>query len=67
MLRDLASQMRSFTLNEPLAVRVLTWFRYDPTNASAGLFNLSNYFDRYGQSRHSNRQTIESALRFRDV
>lgn len=65
-LRDLASQMRSFTLNEPLAVWVLTLFRYDLTSASAALFGLSEVFDRYGNSRHSNRKTIEKALRFRD-
>jgi hypothetical protein len=65
-LRDLASQMKSFALNERLAVRVLT-LRYDPTSAAKGLFDLSNYFDRYGESKNSSRKTIEKALRFHDI
>jgi hypothetical protein len=67
VLRDLASQMKSFALNEPFAMRVLTWLRYDPVSAGGGLFGLSEGFDRYGNSKHSARKKIEEALRFSDI
>jgi hypothetical protein len=66
MLRDLASQMRSFALNEALAVRLLK-YRYDPFEASARLFGLANRFDRYGESKLAMSRAIEKALRFKNV
>ena len=66
MLRDLASQMRSFALNEALAVRLLK-YSYDPFEASARLFGLANRFDRYGESKLAMSRAIEKALRFKNV
>jgi hypothetical protein len=45
----------------------LSILRYDPVDAAKGLFDLSNYFDRSGNTKHSSRTTIEKALRFRDI
>ena len=61
-LRDLASQMRAFAENEPLAAWFVCW-RYDPMNASAGLIGLSGSYDTYGSDRAFHGQTVATALR----
>ncbi|MBI4275508.1 MAG: hypothetical protein HY659_12505 [Rhizobiales bacterium] len=63
VLRDLASQMRSFADNELLAVRIVRLLRYDPQNASAGLIGLSNSIDTFGGNKAFQIKTIEKALR----
>ena len=63
-LRDLASQMRAFAENEPLAAWFVCW-RYDPMNASAGLIGLSGSYDTYGSDRAFHGQTVATALRLK--
>jgi hypothetical protein len=67
LLRDLASQMRAFALNEWLAVRIARCLRFDALKASAGLFGLSNALDTYGDSRAFQMKTVEDALRIAPV
>jgi hypothetical protein len=62
VLRDLASQIRAFAENEPLAMRFVL-LRYDPMTASSGLIGLSNAYDSYGESKAFQRKKIETALR----
>jgi hypothetical protein len=64
--RDLAADMRSFALNEPLAVRLLKPLRYDPLKASTALFGMSNTIGRYGRVRNQGKQEVEALLHFRD-
>jgi hypothetical protein len=64
VLRDLASQMRAFAENEPLAMWFVS-FRFDPLRASAGLIGLSNTYDTYGDSKAFQRKAIETALRLK--
>ena len=62
--RDLASQMRAFAENEPLALWLVR-LRYNPLKASAGLIGLSNTYDTYGGTKAFQRKTIETALRIK--
>jgi hypothetical protein len=64
--RDLAAEMRSFALNEPLAVKLLR-VRHDPLKASAALFSVSNTIGTYGGVRNQKKQEVEAVLRFRDI
>src|SRR6266852_3162227 len=45
VLRDLASQLRAFALNETLGGYAVRLLGYDPLTASGGLFGLSNSLD----------------------
>jgi hypothetical protein len=63
--RDLASRMRAFALNEPFAVRLVKWRRYDPMKASTALLGVSNTLDTYGTDRATAKTTLEQVLRFR--
>jgi hypothetical protein len=65
-LRDLASQMRAFAENEPLAAWFVRW-RYDPLKASAGLIGLSGSYDTYGKDKAFHRETVATALRINDA
>src|SRR5437867_2404222 len=49
-IRDLATQMRAFALNETFAKWILLLLRYDLHKASEGLFGVSNTLDTYGGS-----------------
>jgi hypothetical protein len=62
VVRDLAAQMRGFAHNETLA-RWALLLRYDPREASEGLFGLSNDMDTYGDDRLRRRKMISKALR----
>jgi len=57
-IRDLASQIRAFAENEPLAVWFVRW-RYDPMKASAGLIGLANSHDTYGKAKAFQRQLLQ--------
>ncbi len=63
VLRDLASQLRAFALNETLGGYAVRLLGYDPLTASGGLFGLSNSLDTYGGGRDFHRKTIAEALR----
>lgn len=63
ILRNLASQMRAFALNETVGGYAVRLFRYNPRKASDGLFGLSNSIDTYGSERRLHRVTIAKALR----
>jgi hypothetical protein len=65
-IRDLASQIRAFADNEPLAAWFVRW-RYDPMKASTGLIGLSNSYDTYGKDRAFHRTTVAGALRISDA
>lgn len=63
LFRDLAGQMRSFALNETLAM----WFLrriYDPLKASTALLRLSNKIGTFGAERHLGVTQVEEHLRF---
>jgi len=47
VFRDLASQMRAFAENEPLAMKLVRRLDYDPMKASLGLTGLSIKYDTY--------------------
>ncbi len=63
VVRDLAAQMRGFAHSETLAKLVLRLLRYDPREASEGLFGLSNDMDTYGEAVLRRRKIISGALR----
>jgi hypothetical protein len=63
VLRDLASQLRAFAMNETWGGYAVRLLRYDPLTASGGLFGISNSLDTYGAGRHFHRKTIAKALR----
>jgi hypothetical protein len=62
VIRDLAAQMRGFAHNETFAKWVLS-ARYNPREASEGLFWLSDDMDTYGGSVARRRKIISDALR----
>jgi hypothetical protein len=64
--RDLASRFRAFALNETYALRFVQWFGYDPMQASAGLYGISNTFETYGASKAFQKKTVADALRIID-
>ena len=66
-LRDLASQLRAFALNETHALYFVRRLGYDPMKAGAGLYGLSNSLDTYGTGRNLHKSTIETALKIVDV
>jgi len=65
--RDLASQMKRFATNEPLAVLVVRCCGYDPKKASAGLIGVSNSIGTYGQTRAWQKKTVMEALRIESI
>jgi hypothetical protein len=67
LLRDLASKFRAFAGNETYALRFVRWNRYDPMQASAGLFGLSKDIDTYGENRVFQKKTIADALKIVDM
>jgi hypothetical protein len=63
IFRDLASQMRSFALNETGAVWLVK-LRYDLQKASNALFRVSNKIGTYGHERHLGLTQVQETLRF---
>lgn len=63
--RDLAARTRAFALNEPFAVWLVKWRRYDPMNASTALLSVSNTIATYGPDRAGAKEALEHVLRFR--
>src|SRR5262249_5428822 len=62
-IRDLASQMRAFAMNETMALSIAKRLGYDAAKASRGLFGLSNSFETAGQDKNFQRMTIADALK----
>jgi hypothetical protein len=67
VFRDLASQMRKFATNEPLAVWIVRWRGYDPVKASAGLIGVSNSIGTEGQNKVWQKKTVMEALRIESI
>jgi hypothetical protein len=65
--RNLAARMRAFALNEPVTVRFVRLWHYDPLEASAALVAVSNTIDAHGPSRANAKKKLEQVLRFRTV
>jgi len=62
--RDLASQMRAFTLAEPFAVWIVKRVGYDAFEASSVLIGYSNVISTAGDARELYKRQIEKLLRF---
>lgn len=63
--RDLAARMRAFALNEPLAVRLVSLWKFNPMTASTALLAVSNTLRSYGMERASAKKRLEDELRYR--
>jgi hypothetical protein len=66
-IRDLASQLRAFALNETSALYAVRFLGYDPLTASRGLLGLSNCIDTYGDEKAFHKKTTAKALKMREV
>jgi hypothetical protein len=64
-LRDLASQLRAFSENEPFAMVVIRLLRYNPLVASADMIGLSNAYGTYGGDKAHFRQALKKSLRLK--
>lgn len=65
--RDLAAKMRAFALNEPLAVWIVSLWKFDPMTASTALLAVSNTLHSYGGDRAAAKNKIERVLRFKTI
>ena len=63
--RDLAARMRAFALNEPITVRFVKLWRYDPLETSTALLAISNTIDAYGKDRNEAKKKLEQLLQFK--
>jgi hypothetical protein len=63
--RDLAARMHAFALNEPLAVRLVSLWKFDPMTASSALLGVSNTLHSYGGDRAAAKSRLENELRFK--
>ncbi|WP_342760666.1 hypothetical protein [Bradyrhizobium sp. CSA207] len=59
------ARMRAFALNEAFAVRLVSFWKFDPMSASTALLAVSNTLHRYGGERAAAKSKLEKVLRFR--
>jgi len=65
-LRSLGSRMIAFGDTEWIAVEIVRYLGFDPSQAGYGLIGLSNSLAQYGDERATHRASINKALRFPD-